>query len=128
MLTSNSNNESSLIEALILKKLANRNGSVVRPEFYQPETTDNYCGTTAKFYLFYNVAGWTTLREAILRNRAERVAFKEEEILRGLENLVSGLMWLRYYNETHGNISSMTVYYKDGNMLLSDPFIAPTTL
>ena len=66
-----------------------------------------------KCYLFFDIGECTTLREQILRQGSHRTPFTEEELLKGVEDLIKGLLWLRYLQETHENINSLNIYCRE---------------
>jgi len=43
-----------------------------------------------------------------------------------MENLLNGLLWLKYLGLPHGNINTYNIYCRGKKeMILSDPWIAP---
>ena len=66
-----------------------------------------------------------TLREEILKQGKGRANFTEIELISGMEDLVSGLLWVRFLKEKHGNISTHHIYCKEGKLQLADPFLCP---
>jgi hypothetical protein len=45
--------------------------------------------------------------------------------MKGLNNLINGLLWLKNMQTPHGNISSQNVYLVRDEFILADPWIAP---
>lgn len=118
-----------LIEEHIFKKIANRSPFLVKLEHYIFEDVNGYCGIKTKCYLLFELEEPSTLREEILKQNTSGL-FTQEQILNAMDNLMEGLLWLKYLGMPHGNINSYNIYChpKKRKLTLSDPWMAPEGL
>ena len=45
--------------------------------------------------------------------------------MKGVENLIYGLLWLRYLKEAHENVNTLNIYCQGNTFMLADPMISP---
>lgn len=111
------------MERLIDHKILNPTPFLMRLRRASTKSTEGVCSTGKVFYLVFEKP-FQTLKEECITRKIKRGRFNEDELDCILEACVKGLFYLKGIGESHGSISSSSIFLKeDRTILLGDPWV-----
>ena len=97
---------------MICRKLANKpeGRELVKIDHYLIENEKSYCNEIFRCYLLFKIQEDCTLNEWIISNQVNRTPLSENIIIKGLNSLIEGVAWLKFYGHPHPNIHNNSIY------------------